>query len=241
MRINKVFRIALSAVLLLASILFIGASDGTAKLMPDTNGNAQAAPNNTAASGNTGSNRQKREEPDKPLSDILKEKGIDSLDSGTEIKVDKSEHILSIVYNGTTLKSYHVELGDGGMEDKVMSGDHKTPEGTFYVTDKQSMDPPDYYLGSRWLGIGYPNVEDADRGLNQGLIDRQTHDEIVDAFSERATPPQETALGGDIGIHGGGTPEFGSDWTWGCIGLKNFDIEDFYDFISVGTPVVIQK
>lgn len=44
-----------------------------------------------------------------------------------------------------------------------------------------------------------------------------------------------------VGIHGGSIPEFGKNWTWGCIGLNNDDIEDFYNYVKVGTSVIIQE
>ena len=115
--------------------------------------------------------------------EVEQEKGIISPASGLKILVDKSDHTLSLVYNGTNLKSYHVELGSGGTEDKQVEGDRKTPEGTFYVTNKEVIDPADNYLGTRWLGVSYPNAENANRGLSQGLIDEQTYDNIVDAFN----------------------------------------------------------
>lgn len=192
-------------------------------------------------SNNAQKQPEQQDDKNKPFADILKEKGITDPSGGMKIVVSKSSHTLSLVYNGTSLKSYNVELGEGGLGDKEVEGDLKTPEGTFYVTDKRVMDPADYYLGSRWLGISYPNTEDADRGLKQGLIDSQTYSDIVDAFNNKDNPPQDTSLGGNIGIHGGSIPIFGSNWTWGCVGLTNADIEEFYDYVSVGTPIVIQK
>lgn len=186
-------------------------------------------------------NQQKQDNQEKKFSTILQEKGITSLASGLKILVDKSEHTLSLVYNGTSLKSYHVELGSGGMKDKEVEGDRKTPEGTFYVTNKEVLDPADEYLGTRWLGVSYPNAEDANRGLSRGLIDKQTYEDIIDAFNRVQNPPQDTVLGGNIGIHGGSVPSFGSNWTWGCIGLSNADIEDFYNYITIGTPIIVQQ
>lgn len=177
----------------------------------------------------------------KPFSEIVGEMNIKNFSDELEILIDKSDHTLSLTWNGATLKSYHVEFGDGGTLDKEIKGDRKTPEGTFFVANKSVMNPPDYYLGSRWLGVGYPNIEDAQRGLKEGLIDKDTYDEIASALKNGDMPTGDTALGGDIGIHGGSIPEFGSNWTWGCIGLSNKDIEDFYDFIPEGTPIVIQK
>jgi LysM repeat protein len=184
---------------------------------------------------------REQEVAERPLGEILAEKGITDPWSEMKIVIDKSDHILWLVADGIWLKSYHVELGDGGTGDKQVQGDHKTPEGTFYIAEKSVFDQSDQFLGSRWMRLSYPNNEDAQRGIRQGLIDQETYDEIVTAFSNKQTPPQQTALGGGVGIHGGSTPELGSNWTWGCIGLNNRDVEDFYNFVTVGTPVIIQS
>lgn len=176
----------------------------------------------------------------KPLGDVLKSMGIVTSIPNEYIKVDKSDHILSIYSGNNLLKSYHVELSENGLGDKQVEGDHKTPEGTFYIAQKLIFNPPDQYLGSRWMMLSYPNIEDADRGLAQGLIDRKTHDSIVYAVNNGLIPPQDTPLGSGIGIHGGSSPAMGSDWTWGCVGLTNSDVEDFYNYVSVGTKVIIQ-
>ncbi len=180
--------------------------------------------------------------PNVPFKDILAAKGIvPGASQELKIIVDKSDKTLSIYFKDSPLKSYHVELGEGGTGDKQVAGDHKNPEGQFYVSEKSVLSPPDQYLGSRWMRLSYPNIEDAQRGLNSGLINRQIYNEIVAAISNGTTPPQRTALGGGIGIHGGDVPAFNDNWTWGCIGLANRDIEDFFNYISVGTPVIIQK
>lgn len=184
------------------------------------------------------SNSQAASPTSQPLSDILREKGIASPD---KIIIDKSEHTLTLFAGNTRLKSYHVDFGEGGYEDKERAGDRKTPEGNFYVTEKSVLTPSDKYLGSRWMRLSYPNIEDAQRGLKQGIIDQQTYDAIVAAINSGQTPPQRTALGGGIGIHGGEVPEFSDNWTWGCIGLTNGDVEDFFDYITVGTQVTIKK
>ena len=50
-------------------------------------------------------------------------------------------------------------------------------------------------------------------------------------------PPQETPLGGDIYIHGGGT---GKDWTLGCVALEDEDIRALYAVVKEGTVVRIE-
>lgn len=178
--------------------------------------------------------------PNRSLKDILLAKGLTSSQQNFRVFVDKSDKQLT-VYNGNTpLKAYHVELGDGGSGDKQVAGDHKTPEGSFYITQMLVMNPADEYLGSRWMRLSYPNIEDAKRGLDSGLINTATYNQIVNAINNGRTPPQNTPLGGGVGVHGGSTPQLGTDWTWGCVGLSNTDVQDFYDYMKVGTKVDIQ-
>jgi lipoprotein-anchoring transpeptidase ErfK/SrfK len=213
-----------------------GASSGkaatTGNLTNNTSQTTAVAKTSTpAASGTSG----------KSLSQIFKDKGIDTSKATIKIVVDKSDHTLGIYANGTLMKSYHVELGDNGLGDKAVSGDHKTPEGTFYISEKSVLNPADEYLGTRWMRLSYPNVEDAQRGLDQGLISKDTYNQIVTAINNGEIPPQDTALGGGVGIHGGSTAALGTDWTWGCVGLTSKDVEDFFDYIRVGTKVIIQQ
>ncbi|MDP4180778.1 MAG: L,D-transpeptidase family protein [Bacillota bacterium] len=177
----------------------------------------------------------------KPLKDIIKEKGINIKATPLEIHVNKTDHVLGIIINGALIKTYSVDIGDNGLGDKVARGDHKTPEGTFYITEKSVLNPEDEYLGTRWMRLSYPNAEDAERGLQNGIIDAETYKQIKDAISNKETPPQETGLGGSVGIHGGSKKEFGSDWTWGCVGLTNSSVEDFFNFVNIGTKVIIEK
>ncbi|NLV35876.1 MAG: L,D-transpeptidase family protein [Clostridiaceae bacterium] len=175
------------------------------------------------------------------LSQIINANGLTEGQLRLNLVIDKSDKLLTIYQKTTPLKAYHVELGDGGTGDKQIAGDHKTPEGTFYITQKLVLSPADEYLGSRWMRLSYPNIEDASRGLSNGLINKSTYNSIYDAIINGKTPPQNTTLGGGVGIHGGSIDSFGSDWTWGCTGLTNRDVEDFYKYMFVGTKVVIQK
>ena len=72
--------------------------------------------------------------------------------------------------------------------------------------------------------------------LRTGLITRAQHDQIVNAMKKKTVPPQYTALGGLIYIHGTGA---GSDWTWGCVALENEYIKELYNAVEIGTPVTI--
>jgi murein L,D-transpeptidase YafK len=137
------------------------------------------------------------------------------------------------LYSGKTLvRTYRVGLGFNPVADKQREGDGATPEGEFYVFVKNSKSA--YYLS---LGISYPNVEDADRGLRDGLITKTQHAAILEAIGKKKAPPQYTKLGGLIYIHGNGAS---SDWTLGCVALENKEMKELYDAVSVGTPVTIK-
>jgi murein L,D-transpeptidase YafK len=148
------------------------------------------------------------------------------------IVVRKSKRRLELYSDNALVRIYKVALGLNPVPDKKRQGDRATPEGDFYIFTKN--DKSAFYLS---LGISYPNAEDAERGLRDGLISRGVHDAIVKAIKRKAAPPQNTALGGDIYIHGNGA---GSDWTWGCVALENEDVKELFDAVPVGTPVRIE-
>jgi murein L,D-transpeptidase YafK len=86
------------------------------------------------------------------------------------------------------------------------------------------------------LCLSYPSAGDAKRGLAEGTISDRQYAEIVAAADAEAMPPQHTALGGEIYIHGGGTD---SDWTRGCIALRDDEMRMLFDACKKGTPVTI--
>ena len=146
------------------------------------------------------------------------------------VLVRKAERRL-IVYDGdAAVKSYRVALGRGE-GDKLREGDGRTPEGLFYICHHHPQSK--YHLS---LGLSYPNAEDAQRGLKDGLISTQEHDLIVDAIKRGKTPPWNTKLGGEIMIHGCGAVR---DWTAGCLAMENEDIEELYRELPDGTAVEI--
>jgi murein L,D-transpeptidase YafK len=149
-----------------------------------------------------------------------------------KIVVDKGKRRLFLCSDSRIVRSYHIALGFQPTGDKVKEGDGRTPEGRYYVCVKNPKSQ--YYLS---LGLSYPNIQDAERGLREGLINYEQYDRIAEAIREGRQPPWHTPLGGEIFIHGDGSKR---DWTLGCIALHNNDMQELYDAVSVGTPVLIQ-
>lgn len=148
------------------------------------------------------------------------------------VVIAKGKRQLTVFRGDTEIRSFPVVLGSRTDGDKVRQGDGRTPVGTFYVCEKNEKSK--YYL---FVGLSYPNAEDAERGLRDGLITREEHDQIVQANAEHRKPPWYTKLGGEIGLHGGGTAW---DWTRGCVGLDNGDMRELYALMPMGTPVIIE-
>lgn len=148
------------------------------------------------------------------------------------IVVTKGKRLLRLYSAGKVVREYRVGLGLSPVEDKVKAGDRRTPEGEFYICQKNFHSQ--FYLS---LELSYPNRRHADRGLRDGLITRAQYNQIVGALDRKRVPPQNTRLGGELFIHGNGSR---SDWTWGCVALEDKDVRELFDAVPVGTPVTIE-
>jgi murein L,D-transpeptidase YafK len=158
-----------------------------------------------------------------------------------ELVVVRSEHKLLVQKAGMTLRSFKVALGSAGKKEKRRSGDHATPLGEYQISKMRSSD-----RFHQFLQINYPNVNDAQRALKNGLISRDEYRSILHAHVSGDIPPQNTALGGAIGIHGIGHETKDkleiheiSDWTQGCIAMRNEEVDQLKRFITVGTKIKI--
>ena len=146
--------------------------------------------------------------------------------------VKKSERKMYLYQGNTLNKTYNVALGFNPIGTKIKQGDGATPEGEYFLTHKNPKSQ--FYLS---LGVSYPNNSDAATGLQNGLLSSSEHEAVVKAHTARQKPPQNTKLGGDIFLHGGGTS---SDWTWGCIALSNEDIKELFDLLPLKTRIRIE-
>jgi murein L,D-transpeptidase YafK len=147
------------------------------------------------------------------------------------ILVKKSQRRLLLLDGDSIAASYDIGLGFAPVGDKECEGDGKTPEGAYYVCTKNPNSK--YHLS---LGINYPNAADAEAGYLAGLISEADRDRIVFASSTGETPLWNTALGGEIFIHGHGSKR---DWTAGCVAMNDADMDQLYESIPLGTPVQI--
>lgn len=146
--------------------------------------------------------------------------------------VRKKERRLVLYDREAVVRVYRMVLGFAPEGDKVRQGDGRTPEGDFYVCTKN--DKSRFHLS---LGLSYPNEAAAERGLRDEIIGRGQYERIVRALRNKQRPPWDTALGGEIMIHGGGTA---GDWTLGCVALENEHVKELFDHVPTGAAVRIE-
>jgi len=151
--------------------------------------------------------------------------------SDPRLVIQKADRRLELFDGEILVKTYKLALGFSPAGNKEIEGDGRTPEGEFYVFAKNPKSK--FHLS---LGLSYPGFQDARRGLNEGLISQEEHDEIIAAIAENRMPLQYTKLGGEIYIHGGGTV---SDWTEGCVAVDNKEMTELFEAIPLGTRVTI--
>jgi murein L,D-transpeptidase YafK len=135
------------------------------------------------------------------------------------VVVRKGERRLSLMRNGSIIKSFRVSLGLNPTGHKEREGDFRTPEGQYMLTRRNAHS--DFFLS---IQVSYPSEHDAKRARAQG-----------------ARP------GGNIMIHG--LPNvlrysreryLSNDWTDGCIAMSNEDMLEVWLFTQSNTPIRIE-
>ena len=157
------------------------------------------------------------------------------------ILVSKRRKKLTLHQGMDVISEFRADFGYNAYSDKVIRGSEekpdqwRTPEGVFYVVKKNP-----YSKFYRAFLLNYPNTEDARRGLENGLISQREYESIMLAEKRGTVPPMGTILGGMIEIHGNGTG-LASDWTQGCVAVRDADMDFLWTYVREGTPVVIEK
>jgi murein L,D-transpeptidase YafK len=132
-----------------------------------------------------------------------------------------------------------IAIGRGGAGYKTHRGDDVTPYGDYrigWVGERSNF--------RRFFGLTYPNIQDARTALIKGIINKATYERIVEANESRQIPPQNTPLGGQIGIHGLGAANEkihrSMNWTHGCIAMTNNQIDHLRRYVEPGMIVKIK-
>lgn len=156
------------------------------------------------------------------------------------VVVDTRAQTLTVFEGETVAERFeNIAIGRGGTTADKRHLDQKTPLGEYRIA--RIKHDSDYHL---FLGFDFPNEPQARRALEKGWIDRGAYEAIARAVSGGRLPPQDTALGGYVGIHGigDGDPDIhrSFNWTEGCVALTNEEIDRLARLVRMGTPVVVR-
>jgi len=128
------------------------------------------------------------------------------------IVVFKSKRQLLVYSNGQLLKTYKISIGLQPVGDKQFQGDNKTPEGIYFINDKNPNS-----ICYKNLGISYPNKDNIANAKRLGK-----------------------SAGGDIKIHGlfnntGFISKFHRwiGFTYGCIMVTDEEIDELYTAVKI--------
>ncbi len=128
--------------------------------------------------------------------------------------VDKVNRTLDVLDGDSLVKRYPIDLGRDPVKRKLHQDNATTPEGIYRIVNLR---PRSTF--HKAFDLSYPNQ-----------VDRQRYRLLC--------PRGRPDIGGAIQIHGGGC---GSDWTYGCMALRDEDIDELFEHpeIGVNTRVVI--
>mgnify|MGYP001175513001 CR=1 FL=1 len=132
-----------------------------------------------------------------------------------------------------------ISIGSGGTASIRRRGDQTTPLGLFRIGWIDHRSRYDIFFG-----LDYPSERVARGGYAEGVIGRADLDRIIEAVRRHRIPPQDTPLGGYLGIHGVGRGNLdihrALNWTDGCVALTNRQIRQLARWVRVGTEVLIR-
>jgi murein L,D-transpeptidase YafK len=154
------------------------------------------------------------------------------------IEVRKSERALVAYCEGGAEEHMTAALGREPQGTKLREGDWHTPEGRYRVSGTLA-----HNRFHGFIPLDYPSLADAENALLEGRIRMRDYQRIADAHARGEQPPDDTPLGGRIGIHGEGPRWAGDsehlDWTYGCVAVRDADLDFLAERLEIGAEVLI--
>ena len=161
-------------------------------------------------------------------------------DNSIWVSVDTTKLRLEIKRGNKTLVTMeNIAIGQNGAGIKTHKGDDITPIGSYkigWINNKSR-----FY---KFYGFTYPSIQNASTALLNVDLSEKEYNKIILAHKKKKIPPQNTILGGQIGIHGlgAGDKEIHKffNWTHGCIALTNKQIDQLARWVGKGTVVKVE-
>lgn len=126
------------------------------------------------------------------------------------ILIDKLNYCLEVHSHGSMTKRYPVAFGGNPRNRKLFQDRASTPEGRYLISGLQKKSK-----FHKAYDLNYPNA--------------------VDKARHKLLAPGKP-IGGEIQIHGGGIED---NWTWGCIAMRNRDIDELFERPELGKQTIV--
>ncbi|MGB1141804.1 MAG: L,D-transpeptidase family protein [Halioglobus sp.] len=163
-------------------------------------------------------------------------------DQGVEtwLKVDTEALTLTVMRGKSSEATFeNIAIGSNGVTRDKRQGDERTPLGNFRIADVR-----DSKRFVTFIAFDYPTPGHVRRACAQGDISIADCERLDAALTAGAPTPQNTALGGYLGIHGTGegdaTIHETFNWTNGCIALTNEQLAQLLPWVSPGMLVSVR-
>ena len=135
------------------------------------------------------------------------------------IVIYKSKRMMQTYHHGKKMKLYMISLGLQPVGAKQFEGDMKTPEGLYYINERDAISS--YHKN---LGISYPNQKDSTHAALQG---KSAGSEIkIHGFPNKHRKIDEREL-------------MNTDWTLGCIAVTDHEVHELFTWVRNNCPILI--
>lgn len=156
------------------------------------------------------------------------------------LEVDVSNLTMTLYEGDTRVRRYDIAVGENRQLGMLTAGAESTPTGEYKVIRKAKREDM-FVRGSRFLQINFPSLDDLEHAFEIGMIDQELYQECYRAAMVGQPYPDELPIGHTLGIQGNHFVINGSHSTDGSVALRNADINELYEHIPLGTPVIIKQ
>ena len=138
------------------------------------------------------------------------------------ILVSKTDRKIYFLNQKKLIFVFTSAFGDG-QGSKIQEGDERTPEGTYFISTKNIHS--DFHKS---LGVSYPNAFDVAYAKKYNVSPGGAI--MVHGMSNKIALAQNITVANAINL---------TNWTQGCVAVRNDQIDSVFPFVKVGTPIEI--
>ncbi len=166
-----------------------------------------------------------------------------------KIVVYKKQREMNFYEGDKIVKSYNIRLSIllnspiHKMGKKRLKGDKRTPEGHYKIIKKRRN--TNY---TKSLLLNYPNKKDIEWGKENGLSKRKLGNNILIHGPRTRPAPSVIHFAKKFGIGEESVDAWAKkyfypffDWTRGCIAVSQDEMDEIFELIEVGTPIIIYR